>query len=43
MMRTTLRDMKSKYDNGVLDAYFKKQSESESDLTRQAYTRKNGM
>jgi hypothetical protein len=42
MLRTTLMDMKDRYDNSVVDAYFKKQSESESELTRVAYSSKNG-
>lgn len=42
MMRTTVYDMKSKYNNSILDNYFKSQQDSEEQLTRDAYARKNG-
>lgn len=41
MLRTTAYDMKKKYDNTILDQYFAKQTESESQLTRDTYTKKN--
>jgi len=42
MMRTTAYDMKGKYNNEILNNYFAKQVESESQLTRDTYTKKNG-
>lgn len=41
MMRTTLYDMKSKYDNNILNQWFAKQADSDEELTREAYRSKN--
>lgn len=37
MMRSTVYDMRKKYDHTKLNEYFKSQSESDNELTRQAY------
>lgn len=41
-MRSTVYDMVKKYDNTVLNEYFKNQTDSDSELTRNTYSQKNG-
>jgi len=41
MMRTTIYDMKAKYDNKILNDWFAKQADSDEELTREAYRQKN--
>lgn len=42
MMRTTVYDMKGRYDNDNLNEYFAKQYNSDETLTKQAYTSRAG-
>ena len=41
MMRTTIYDMKAKYNNKILNDWFAKQADSDEELTREAYRQKN--
>lgn len=41
MMRTTIYDMKSKYNNVILNDWFVKQANADEELTREAYRQKN--